>query len=188
MYSLTLCSTDFIWCTERLSQGSWRKAWERSYPPWPRAMERVSTGSSVSHTLLASRLPLPHLPSASFGTHQPCAMPIQLPKQRENKPNSEPNTFLPGWRVEAVWERSQSPGKAGRESLWLGEWTWDAKAGGGRGSRFSSLNSFQLSCATSPWDTEHWLHSSSISSFVKQMSYPQTFFVIERYTYKSNIL
>lgn len=118
------------------AQGSWRNGRERRYPLRPRAMERVPTGSSVSHTLLLAAgflhcTPLlPVLALISLVWRQFCY-------QNGEKTNLTANWILSCWAGE-LKQFGRVARHQSRESLWLGEWTWDARAGGGRGSRISS--------------------------------------------------
>lgn len=166
MYSLTLCSTDFIWCTETLSQGRWRKVWERSYPLCPRAMEGVSTGSSISHTLLA----------AGFLFHT-CLLPAlaltSLVRCQSGYLNGEKTNLTVNPILSCQTGELKQSGRGARAQARQGGKAcgWENGHGMQRQEEAEEagcppLNSFQLSCATSPCDTEHWLHSSSISSFV----------------------
>lgn len=166
VYSLMLCDTHLVWCTKNPAQGSWRRGWEHSYPLRPGAVGCVSWPQAFSST--------PHLlPALSLLRRQ--LGYLNCRKTRE--------TLLLGWWVEAFWAFLRPEPEQGREILWLGKWTWDATVGGDRGSR-GILSTPWLCCgrqALAKWQL-HFL------TFVKQTSCPQTFFVIESRTNKSNIL
>lgn len=162
MCSLTLCNTGFVWCTQVLAQGSRRRIWERSYTLWPRG-----NGTSFDRQ---QRLPHPAA-GGGFLRLLPALALVSLAWRQFGYWNWEKTNLTVNRILSCQVGELQQCGRGARAPSRQGGEACGRESGGGTQGQEEveeagspPPKSFLLSCVTSPWDTEHWLHGSSISS------------------------
>lgn len=157
------CATPVLFGAHRLLH---REAGEGSgsavIPCGPEATERVSTGSSVSHTLLLA---------AGFLRLLPALALVSLVWRQFGYWNWEKTNLTVNRILSCQAGELQQCGRGARAPSRQGGEACGRESGGGTQGQEEaeeagspSPKSFLLSCVTSPWDTEHRLHGSSISS------------------------
>lgn len=183
VYSLMLCYTHLFGAPRILPRGAGGGLEEGlgaqlSSVPWGSGMGFYRQ-QHLPHLASCCRLSPPHPTCCQLQHSSASCDASSITLTQEKSENSAAG--LVSWGNLGI---SEARAWTGEGSLVAGKWTWDARAGGHRGSR--RILSTLLALL---WERDvlaEWqLH---FLMFVKQMSCPQTFCVIESHTYKSNTL